>query len=233
MYAPPSHLHTPLLALFVGLFAAPLIARLCCRVIAEWGFQNFAHSKKRASLLLLSLAGIGKHAGDDKRLSKELHAQLIEEFQTSSPQIAPLSSSAMRLVRQGSREEVVQAASCTSPLGPMSSSQSRRLLIRLIGTLNATFPDYDFSDLRANQFEEVDEIEGIRTEIDSLVLEPAARVLASSSSSGSTVVVGVQAGDLLSKFWDVLDDVICLEDCKCAYLWGSWMCGCAHDVPTR
>ena len=32
----------------------------------------------------------------------------------------------------------------SSPMGPLTDSASRRLLIDLISTMNASFPDYDF-----------------------------------------------------------------------------------------
>jgi len=39
-----------------------------------------------------------------------------------------------------------------SPFGPMEQKKSRETLIELISTLNASFPDYDFSSLRADHF---------------------------------------------------------------------------------
>lgn len=40
----------------------------------------------------------------------------------------------------------------SSPLGPLSDSTTRRLLIDLISTMNASFPDHDFSGCRPEQF---------------------------------------------------------------------------------
>mmetsp|Transcript_52753 Transcript_52753/g.120222 ORF Transcript_52753/g.120222 Transcript_52753/m.120222 type:complete len:125 (+) Transcript_52753:99-473(+) len=70
-----------------------------------------------------------KRAGEDKKLSKVLEQQYAEEL-ASSP------SSALG----------------SSPLGPLSDSGTRRLLIDLISTMNASFPDHDFSALRPDQF---------------------------------------------------------------------------------
>ncbi|KAF9210739.1 RNA polymerase III-inhibiting protein maf1 [Podila verticillata] len=39
-----------------------------------------------------------------------------------------------------------------SPFGPLDQPASRRTLFYLIGTLNASFPDYDFSDAKPEQF---------------------------------------------------------------------------------
>lgn len=71
----------------------------------------------------------GKRAGDDKKLSKMLEQQLIEELATSPGTLS------------------------SSPLGPLSESSTRTLLIDLIITMNASFPDYDFSALRPEQFQ--------------------------------------------------------------------------------
>lgn len=39
-----------------------------------------------------------------------------------------------------------------SPVGPLSEAASRKTLIYLILTLNHSYPDYDFSLLRAHHF---------------------------------------------------------------------------------
>ena len=64
----------------------------------------------------------GKAAGDDKKLGKALEKQYKEEAKAepTSPVITP------------------------TPLGDLSAPATRRLLINLIATLNASFPDYDF-----------------------------------------------------------------------------------------
>eukprot|EP00744_Colponema_vietnamica_P001801 GILI01002940.1.p1 GENE.GILI01002940.1~~GILI01002940.1.p1 ORF type:complete len:243 (+),score=49.18 GILI01002940.1:100-828(+) len=43
-------------------------------------------------------------------------------------------------------------AYAASPLGPLSDQNTKRLLINLISTMNESFPDYDFSNLRPEQF---------------------------------------------------------------------------------
>jgi len=68
-----------------------------------------------------------KRAGEDKQVAKMLEAQYKAELSTSP-------------------------ASENSSLGPLSESSSRRLLIDLISTMNASFPDHDFSSLRPEQF---------------------------------------------------------------------------------
>jgi hypothetical protein len=64
----------------------------------------------------------GKKGTSDKKLSKHLEEQYAHELATS-PKSGPISS---------------------SPLGPLTDPSTRRLLINLITTMNASFPDYDF-----------------------------------------------------------------------------------------
>lgn len=72
-----------------------------------------------------------KAAGTDKRLGKQLERQWSTEItNTTSPSLSPT----------------------MSPLGPITEAQTRKLLLSLITTMNASFPDYDFSNLRPEQF---------------------------------------------------------------------------------
>jgi hypothetical protein len=64
----------------------------------------------------------GKPTGDDRKLIKELDLTFKEEH--------------ARLVMEGS--------SASSPLGDLGDAHTRRLLINLIATMNAAYPDYDF-----------------------------------------------------------------------------------------
>ena len=61
----------------------------------------------------------GKKAGADKKLSKELETQYAKDV-AESPE------------------------SAQTPLGPLTDAKTRKLLIALISTMNASFPDYDF-----------------------------------------------------------------------------------------
>ncbi len=70
----------------------------------------------------------------EKQLSKEIEKQLVVEASTSPG--GPNTG-----------------AAAPSPLGPLNSSATRKLLVALITTMNASFPDYDFSNLRPEQFE--------------------------------------------------------------------------------
>lgn len=72
---------------------------------------------------------IGKAAGADKKLFKQLENKYDP---TSNANIlSPPEDDSIRNI--------------ISPFGPMDQPASRKTLFYLIGTLNASFPDYDFS----------------------------------------------------------------------------------------
>jgi len=74
-----------------------------------------------------------KRAGSDKKLYKTLEEQYQIEF-SKSPEYEL----------------------ATSPFGPMVQPQSRKSLIDLISVLNASFPDYDFCNVKPEQFSKED-----------------------------------------------------------------------------
>ncbi|KAL6053319.1 Repressor of RNA polymerase III transcription MAF1, variant 2 [Balamuthia mandrillaris] len=114
-----------------------------------------------------------KRAGSDKKLYKELDKQ-YEEL-ARSPVLSPELS--------------------TSPFGPLSLSTSRRTFISLISTLNASFPDYDFSGVKPEQFKK-DELQ--------LVVNNINTVLA----------IGFpDYQQFASKMWGVMDEEMHLRDC--------------------
>lgn len=68
---------------------------------------------------MIATNATGKRAGADKRASKQIYRQLEQEI--AAGQLSP-----------------------DSVLGPIGESSTQSLLISLIQTLNASFPDYDF-----------------------------------------------------------------------------------------
>jgi len=70
-----------------------------------------------------------KRAGSDKKLYRSLEKQYQTEL-AKSP----------------------QECLSTSPFGPLTEKSNRSMLIDLISTLNASFPDYDFETTSAEQF---------------------------------------------------------------------------------
>eukprot|EP01006_Ploeotia_vitrea_P038973 TRINITY_DN66300_c2_g1_i1.p1 TRINITY_DN66300_c2_g1~~TRINITY_DN66300_c2_g1_i1.p1 ORF type:complete len:233 (+),score=126.62 TRINITY_DN66300_c2_g1_i1:230-928(+) len=60
----------------------------------------------------------------------------------------------------------------SSPLGPLDKSSTRKLLVNLISTMNSTFPDYDFSEIRPDDFEHQTLHSAVVNSINSMMLLP-------------------------------------------------------------
>lgn len=73
----------------------------------------------------------GKAAGADKRLYKHLE----NKYDPTAPNnmLSP------------PEDDGFSIRNIISPFGPMDQPASRKTLFYLIGTLNASFPDYDFT----------------------------------------------------------------------------------------
>ena len=123
-----------------------------------------------------------KLAGDDKRVSKSLEQHYIEELQALGAGTSPVGAG-------------------TSPVGPLSDSSSRRTLINLILTLNASFPDYEFSSLRPEDF----------------MKEPALDVVGAKINRdlcwGAQPGTGSAQEALVQKLWSAMEEVICPGEC--------------------
>lgn len=90
----------------------------------------------------------GKKAGDDKRLSKELEKHMKEKIGAS-----PTNSYG------------------TSPsFGVLSDVGVRRTLVDLICTMNASFPDYDFSGVGPDHFQKEGSVSLVRNKVRCLPL---------------------------------------------------------------
>jgi len=117
-----------------------------------------------------------KRAGEDKKLSKMLEAQYVDELSQSPSMLG------------------------SSPLGPLSESSTRRLLIDLISTMNASFPDHDFSGLRPEQFAKEPHL--------AMVVSNVNRHLAPISGAGE-----VNPG-FLDELWNSVDQVVRIGECE-------------------
>jgi len=91
--------------------------------------------KKHFKQVYFSFLFTGKLAGVDKKLYKHLEGQWNSD---SSESVSP--------DHNHSLHDII------SPFGPMNQPSSRRMLFNLIATLNASYPDYDFSDVKPDQF---------------------------------------------------------------------------------
>ena len=116
-----------------------------------------------------------KPAGDDKRLGKQLERQISSEL-AHSPHLSP----------------------SMSPLGPLTDIHTRKLLISLITTMNASFPDYDFSNLRAEQFDRELSPQTAVTQLNSLFL---------------TALDAQQAG-MRDEFWAAVGETVDMSGCE-------------------
>eukprot|EP00002_Diphylleia_rotans_P028003 TRINITY_DN5641_c0_g2_i1.p1 TRINITY_DN5641_c0_g2~~TRINITY_DN5641_c0_g2_i1.p1 ORF type:complete len:223 (+),score=52.69 TRINITY_DN5641_c0_g2_i1:356-1024(+) len=118
-----------------------------------------------------------KQVGQDKRLAKLLDDRIIEEINRSP------------------KSPDTQAISC-SPFGPLTNVSSRKALIYLISLLNCSFPDYDFSSAKPEEFQR-EELLHVQTTINSFL--------------GGSFPRDEQA-PFLSRLWKALDDAISVRD---------------------
>lgn len=123
-----------------------------------------------------------KLAGVDKKLSKSLDQEVIAMMASGT---SPNSLG-------------------TSPVGPLTDSNSRKTLVYLILTLNHMYPDYDFSNLRAHHFTKEMSASFAKNDIDSLLMETA-RVWDALRAG---------AGQGLQEFlWCAIHDAVDLHEC--------------------
>eukprot|EP00761_Pharyngomonas_kirbyi_P013761 gb/GECH01013790.1/.p1 GENE.gb/GECH01013790.1/~~gb/GECH01013790.1/.p1 ORF type:complete len:246 (+),score=60.28 gb/GECH01013790.1/:1-738(+) len=123
-----------------------------------------------------------KPTHDDKKLSKNLEQKLLNE-----------------LFHNAQNEEDLLSKSPTSPIaespfGPLSLSSSRKTLIHLIATLNASYTDYDFSTLKPEDF--------VKESNPGMIFN-------SISMSLNNVLSNEDIGGL----WKAIDEIIPLGDC--------------------
>jgi len=95
-----------------------------------------------------------KKAGEDRRLFKNIIKQLRQDI--------------------GNRQR--QGISCETGLGDISQPFTQKLLVSLITSLNASFPDYDFSSLDGDCFERTT-VPAVLSALESEVLTPAGMLL--------------------------------------------------------
>jgi len=117
----------------------------------------------------------GKAVGADRKLLKKLDQALVEELATSP------------------KPEVT----ARSPLGPLTDSSTRVLLIRLISTLNASFPDYDFTNVKADNF----------------VKEPDTRMVIQNINKALCDVMADTRG-FNDQLWGAIHEVIKVPECQ-------------------
>lgn len=159
-----------------------------------------------------------KRAGNDKKFAHELGQKYVAEIEELQQEMAETVERRKRSASASSMDEA--AAKRTKPatgrarsqsfdyftldssdqkttLGDFSELATRRLMTDLILTLNASFPDYDFSNVKPSQFVKL-RIETVRKQIYERLSE-----LASFKSQK----------DWLVEMWMAVNDVIDLKEC--------------------
>ncbi|RUP45883.1 Maf1 regulator-domain-containing protein [Jimgerdemannia flammicorona] len=121
-----------------------------------------------------------KSAGTDKKLFKQLETRYTTDLSTSQGSFSPEDHFHMG-----------------SPFGPMDQPSSRKTLFYLIGTLNSSFPDYDFSEVKPEQFSKQPSCQLVINSVNNTLF-----------NMGNERIVK----DL--RLWDVIDNIIDLNDCN-------------------
>lgn len=75
---------------------------------------------------------------------------------------------------------------------------SRKMLFTLLSTLNAAFPDYDFSQAKSEEFSR----------------EPNLAFVVNNVNSNLSTYLGEDFAKLSPSLWKAIDDEICLRDCQ-------------------
>ncbi|KAJ3069904.1 RNA polymerase III-inhibiting protein maf1, partial [Quaeritorhiza haematococci] len=85
-----------------------------------------------------------------------------------------------------------------SPFGPLSDPTSRKTMFYLLATLNAAFPDYDFSDIKPEYFTKIPTL--------SLVVNNVNTTLFNMGNDAFAKAVG-------ERIWDGIDEAVDLNEC--------------------
>lgn len=145
-----------------------------------------------------------KKAGDDKRLSKELERHMKEKVSaslSSSPPEATATNTLSRVVRSSSTSSSTSTSAYgTSPSfgASLADVGVRRTLVDLICTMNASFPDYDFSGVRPDHFDKEASVSLVRNKVNAALAE----------------ISVIHNKIFLESFWADLDEVMQLKDCE-------------------
>lgn len=115
-----------------------------------------------------------KAAGDDKKLWKTLERQYSEEI--AADPVTPV----------------------VTPLGDFSDAHTRRLLVNLIATLNASFPDHDFSTTKPEQFRKIPTMATAMQSVNKYLAE----------------AMQAEGVSLVDQLWRTINDVIDIGKCE-------------------
>ncbi|KAI8370439.1 Maf1 regulator-domain-containing protein [Radiomyces spectabilis] len=119
-----------------------------------------------------------KSAGSDKKLFKQLESKYSVDLTIGS--ISP--------------DDPMQHL--ISPFGRLDETTPRKTFFYLLATLNASFPEHDFSDVRPDQFNKQPSVELVINSVNTTLF-----------NLGNDVIVNRY------RMWDILDELVELNDC--------------------
>lgn len=168
-----------------------------------------------------------KAAGGDKKLYKNIE-NTLESQHESLVRLSASLSPVQHPVDKKHRKETppIQMPqidlSRDSPFGPLSKISARRVFAYLIATLNASHPDYDFSNiLRPSDFRRTSGT-NIRKAVDStmLHLRPRRMTTMNHRTVISSSAPGAPSGEVIwsEAMWDLIDREMELRQCD-KYIW--------------
>lgn len=170
-----------------------------------------------------------KAAGGDKKLYKDIENSLESQHESLVRLSASLSPPQMPVGKAKKKNLAMTLPevdlSRDSPFGPLSQISARRTFAYLIATLNASHPDYDFSNtLRPTDFKRTSGT-AIRKIVDNLMYHLRPRRMANlvvhpSKGSMSSSTPGIPAGEIVwsEHMWDLIDREIEMRTCE-KYIW--------------
>jgi len=149
-----------------------------------------------------------KRAGGEKKYAHELSEKYLHEIENSDAQIhqarsiSPEKDRKVKSSLRKSRSSSVLGSTSrlsTSPLGDFHESVTQRLLTDLILTLNSSFPDYDYSLVRADQFARI---------------RSAKSAMNLANEKLSEFLAAEKGPEFANDLWSAIDDVIMLKECE-------------------
>lgn len=158
-----------------------------------------------------------KAAGSDKKLYRNIESSLESQYESLlklSASVSPPEDSGLSSVD----------LSRSSPFGPLSQVSSRRTFAYLIATLNASHPDYDFSNiLRPADFRKERSLKAVINTIDSTLynLRPRTGVtlqVPSQNSYSTTTSAPTASQSWGPHMWSLIDKEMALSQCT-VYCW--------------
>ncbi|KAJ3104202.1 RNA polymerase III-inhibiting protein maf1 [Phlyctochytrium planicorne] len=122
-----------------------------------------------------------KNTSDDRKLKMHIEHKKYDELEVGSPEHGSFS-----------------LRSPVSPFGPLAQPTSKKTLFYLLATLNAAFPDYDFSDIKPEAFIKIPSVGMVANHINS--------TLFAMGNDGFAQVVN-------SKIWMAVDEIVQVKEC--------------------